>query len=162
MNTGMMDEVTFGIAKTQEKGRLARWLERDRPAIIATAIAFPLFLILAAITLITGWASRPVTLLLQVILSFGAGILAAWLDSRQNPELPRPVRQGAFAGLYLPLSVAILITLLALVLALGSLGTLIPLMVPYFILLPIELGLCSFIGAGGAWLSSRAIKIIRK
>jgi hypothetical protein len=97
-------------------------------------------------------SSRPVTLFLEMIVSLGAGILAAWLHRREQPLAPRYVRMGTLAGFYLPLTTAVAITLIALAAGLASLGTLLPLMIPYFVFLPVELGVCSLLGAFGAWL----------
>ena len=148
----MLDEHTFGVRPVQPERGLRIWYRQNRAALLAAAWFWVLFLVLAALTLFTGWSSRPVTLFLEMIVSLGAGILAAWLHRREQPLAPRYVRMGTLAGFYLPLTTAVAITLIALAAGLASLGTLLPLMIPYFVFLPVELGVCSLLGAFGAWL----------
>ena len=145
----MLDQHTFGIQDTQPP---QTWRQRNRPALVAAAWFWLFFLILALISLFTGWASLPVTLGLQLLLSLGAGVLAARLHRRQTAADPNYVHQGALAGFYLPLTTAAVILVVALVAGIGSLGTLLPLMIPYFVALPVELGMCSALGALGARL----------
>ena len=123
-----------------------------RPALVAAATWWLVFLLLAVVTLFTGWASRPITLYLQLLASLGAGVQAAWLYRRWNPEGSQYVRQGAFAGLYLPLASAAVLIVTSILLAIGSLGAVLLLTIPYFLFLPIEIGGCSLSGAFGAWI----------
>ena len=145
----MLDDHTFGVEDPERGNALERWYRRNRPAVFATLWLWLLFLILAGVTLLTGWASRPVTLVLQMVLSFGAGLLAGWYHRRDRPEIPRYTRLGALAGFLLPFTTAIVIVIVALVIGIGSLGTLLPLMIPYFLSLPLELIFCSGLGALG-------------
>ena len=154
----MINENTFGVVETGPQKGLRAGYQRNRPAIVAATWFWLLFMVLAVITLFTGWASRPVTLLLQLFLAFFSGILAAWLHKRQNPVEPRYVRMGALAGFYLPLTTALIITLVVLVTGIGSYGLLLPLMIPYFVSLPVEMGACSMLGAAGAWLFKKIVR----
>jgi len=123
-----------------------------RPALAAAACWWLVFLALAVVTLFTGWASRPVTLMLQLVASLGAGFQAGWLYQRGRPGGNRLVRQGALAGFYLPVASALVILVVAVLVGIGSFGLLIPLMIPYFLFLPVEIGACSLLGAFGAWI----------
>lgn len=128
------------------------WRKAQRPALKAAAAWWLVFLILAIVTLFTGWASRPVTLFLQLVASLGAGFLAAWLSRGEVGNAAKAVRQGAFAGLYLPLASAAVVLIIAILAGIGSLGALLPVMIPYFLFLPVEIGACSQCGALGAWI----------
>ena len=132
-----------------------RWPAAHRPALVAAAWFWLVFLALALITLFTGWASRPVTLVLQLIASLGAGFLAARLQRRHFPGLPLTTRQGTLAGFYLPVATAVVIILVAILAGAASLGLLLPLMLPYFLFLPVEIGACSLLGALGAHIYRR-------
>ena len=118
------------------------WRIEQRPALVAAACWWLTFLVMAVITLFTGWASRPVTLYLQLLTSLGAGFQAAWLYQRSQPADTRHVRQGALAGFYLPVASAMIILVIAVMAGLSSFGSLLPLMIPYFLFLPIEIGGC--------------------
>lgn len=149
----MLDDHTFGVDDPNRRSRLSRWYQRRRPALVATAWFWLLFFILALITLLTGWASLPVTLGLQVLVSFGAGALAARLYNKADPESGQYVRQGAHAGLYLPVTTLLVILVVALWLGVSSFGVLLPLMVPYFLSFPLVLVLSvllAMLGARGA------------
>lgn len=155
----MVDDQTFGVRFTRGEPRLAKWYHDQRPAIIATAWFWLAFLVLAGITLVTGWASRPVTLVLQWPLSFGAGVLAAYLHQKEYPGQTGAVRMGILAGCYLPLSVAAVMMMLAILAAFVSFGTTLFLTIPYFVTLPLEIGACTIFGALGAWLYTRLARI---
>lgn len=144
----MLDEHTFGTR--HQASRLSQWMHDRRPALVATGTFWLVFLVLSIITLFTGWGSRAVTLVMQILLSLGAGFLAAWMLHRNKTVPGGYVRQGALAGFYLPLTTALVVLALAILIGLGSLGTLLPLMIPYFLFLPVELGACSAVGALGA------------
>jgi hypothetical protein len=128
------------------------WGKALQPALKAAATWWLVFLFLAIVTLFTGWASRPVTLFLQLVASLGAGILAAWLSKTEVGGAAKAVRQGAFAGLYLPLASAAVVLIIAILAGISSLGALLPVMIPYFLFLPIEIGACSLCGALGSWI----------
>lgn len=147
-----MHQETVSVPPMAADAKEVPWRQRHRPALRAAAWFFVFFVVLAAITLFTGWASRAVTLFLQIALSLGAGFLAAGLHRKEGSAEISPIRMGALAGFYLPLAAALAMTLLAILVGICSLGVVIPLMVPYFAFLPIELGACSLVGALGAWL----------
>lgn len=148
----MLDENTFGIEQPPAATGPQAWMRRNRPAILAAAWLWLVFLALALVTLFTGWASLPVTFTLQSLVSLGAGALAAWLLEKEQRAEPHYTRMGATAGFYLALTTAVVVTLVGIWAGLGSLGTLIPFMVPYCISLPLEVGICGFTGAVGARL----------
>ena len=133
--------------------KLQGWYTRDRPSILAAAWFWLFFVLLAAVTLLTGWASLPVTLGLQSILSLGAGALAAWLLRREGRPSPRYSHSGALAGLYLTVITAAAISGLAVLIGIGSLGTTLPLMLPYFLSLPVQAINTSLFGAVGAYIT---------
>jgi hypothetical protein len=132
---------------------LQGWYRRDRPSILAAAWFWLFFVLLAAVTLLTGWASLPVTLGLQSILSLGAGALAAWLLQREGRLSPRYSHSGALAGLYLTAITAAAIIGLAVLIGIGSLGATLPLMLPYFLSLPVQAINTSLFGAVGAYIT---------
>ena len=137
---------------------LRGWYYRNRPAIKAAAIFWLFFLALSFITLFTGWASLTVTMLLQAVVCFFAGLTAAWLHHREKPAQQRYIRLGILTGVYLCLTTLIIILLFAVITGLGSLGLLIPIMIPYFFALPGELLICMTMGAAGSGLYSFLIK----
>ena len=171
------------IPHTQSKAQAQGWrlwYQDKRPAVQSAGWFWLFFLLLTGITLFTGWASRPVTLFLELILSLGAGVLAAWLRRREwraravrklAPDgsrnlfgvmlampAPRYVRMGTLAGFFLSLTTALAISLLALLVAFGSAGLLAPLMIPYYLFLPVELGACSLAGGLGAWIFQTIVR----
>lgn len=113
------------------------WLARIRPALTAAARWSALFFVLAVVTLWAGWASLTVTLVLQVIV----GALAAGDAARQGKQLGKSglwnIGQAVLATWMLLGGVGVLILLLALIAGSESAGTLVPLMVPYFLSLPL-------------------------
>jgi polyferredoxin len=146
----MIDDHTFGVDDPDQQSRLSRWYQHHRPALVATAWFWLLFFILALITLVTGWASLPVTMSLQVLVSFGAGYVAAKTHHKEDPQSPNYARLGALTGLYLPFTTLIVIILVALWIGISSFGTLIPLMIPYFLFFPLLLvasAALAFLGA---------------
>ena len=155
----MIDDHTFGAKKSESKSGFSRWYERNRPAVIATLWLWLVFLILALITLFTGWASLLVTMLIQTILSLGAGMLAANLFQKKPIENSSAARQGILAGIYLPLTTGIVISIVGLWIGVGSLGTLVPLMLPFCVALPAAVILDGFCGLIGArlwqWVAER-------
>jgi len=146
----MLDDHTFGVDDPEQRSRFSRWFQHHRPALVATAWFWLLFFILALITLLTGWASLPVTLTLQVMVSCGAGALAAWLHYKADPESGQYARLGAYAGLYLPVTSLLVILIVALWLGISSFGALLPLMVPYFLSFPLVLVLSALLAMFGA------------
>ena len=154
----MIDDHTFGVPDSRHEGRLARWYRRNRPAVLATLWLWILFFILALITLFTGWASLLATLVIQTLLSFVAGGLAAWLFHRKPAEGTSHARQGALAGIFLPLTTGIVILAAAILIGIGSFGTLVPLMLPYFVALPGAVILSGGLGWAGGWLVGRILE----
>jgi len=154
----MIDDHTFGVPEPRGEGCLARWYRRNRPAVLATIWLWILFLILALITLFSGWASLLVTLAIQILLSFAAGGLAAWLFHRKPVEGTSHARQGALAGIFLPLTTGIVILVAAILIGVGSFGTLVPLMLPYFVALPGAVILSGGLGWAGGWLVGRILE----
>lgn len=153
----MIDDHTFGVPEPRGEGRLARWYRRNRPAVLATLWLWILFLILALVTLFTGWASLLVTLAIQILLSLAAGGLAARIYHRRPAEGTSPAKQGALAGIFLPLTTGIVILIVAIWIGIGSFGTLIPLMLPYFLALPGAVILSGGLGWAGGRLVGRVI-----
>jgi len=154
----MLDDHTFGVDDPEQRSLLSRWYQHHRPALVATAWFWLLFFALALITLFTGWASLPVTLTLQVLVSFGAGATAAWLHHKADPESDQYVRLGTYAGLYLPATTLLVILIVALWLGISSFGALLPLMVPYFLSFPIVLILSGLLAMSGAKVARYIIK----
>jgi hypothetical protein len=155
----MLDDHTFGFDQSPPPGSWQAWVRRERPALAAAAWFWPMFLLLALVALFTGWASLPITLSLQVLVSLGAGWAAGRFDRRAylfglETQRLRPTRMGAFAGIYLALTTALVLVLVAIWAGLGSFGTLVPLMIPYFAALPVELAFCGLAGALGGWVAS--------
>ena len=149
----MLDDHTFGVDDPEQRSRFSRWYRQNRPALVATAWFWLLFFVLALVTLFTGWASLPVTLTLQVLVSFGSGALAAWLHYKANPESSQYARLGAYAGIYLPATTLLVILVVALWMGISSFGALLPLMVPYFLSFPLVFVLSvllALLGARGA------------
>ena len=153
----MIDDHTFGVPDPRGEGRLSRWYRRNRPAVLATLWLWILFLILALVTLFTGWASLLATLVIQTLLSFVAGGLAAWIYHRKPAEGTSHARQGALAGIFLPLTTGIVILVAAILIGVGSFGTLVPLMLPYFVALPGAVILSGGLGWAGGWLVGRIL-----
>lgn len=153
----MIDNHTFGIEPPAQPRGLKALYQRDQAAIQAAAWLWAVFLILAVITLFTGWASLGVTLFLQFLVSFASGFLAGRNERRNHPEAPRITRMGALSGFYLVLVTALVLTLLAIVVGVGSLGTVVPLMIPYFLSLPLQLGLCSFASYFASWIYQKLV-----
>lgn len=154
----MIDDHTFGVPDPRGEGRLARWYRRNRPAVLATLWLWILFLILALVTLFTGWASLLVTLGIQTLLSLAAGGLAAWIFHRKPVEGTSHARHGALAGIFLPLTTGIVILVVAILIGIGSFGTLVPLMLPYFVALPGAVILSGGLGWAGGWLTQRILE----
>jgi hypothetical protein len=154
----MIDDHTFGVPDPRGERRLARWYRRNRPAVLATLWLWILFLILALVTLFTGWASLLVTLAIQTLLSLAAGGLAAWIYHPKPVEGTSHARQGALAGIFLPLTTGIVILVAAILIGIGSFGTLVPLMLPYFVALPGAVILSGGLGWAGGWLMQRILE----
>jgi len=154
----MLDDHTFGVNDPEQRSRFSHWYQRHRPSLVATAWFWLLFFVLALVTLFTGWASLPVTLTLQVLVSFGAGALAAWLHHKVDPRSDQYTRLGAYAGIYLPVTTLLVILVVALWLGISSFGALLPLMVPYFLSFPLVLILSGFL----AMLGARGIQALVK
>ena len=154
----MMDDNTFGVEPAKSQNRLKRWADKNRPALTATAWVWFFFFILALIALFTGWASLPVTLGLQIVLSFAAGYIAGRIERQTPDSSSSPVRQGMLAGVYLQVTTALVILVVAVLVGIGSFGALIPLLVPYFLALPPALLFSAGFGAFGARLAGRVSK----
>ena len=154
----MLNDHTFGFEKPPKDSAIARWYRRNRSALVATAWFWLAFFLLALITLLTGWASLPVTFTLQVLVSFGAGYLAARLGYKADLAATNISRQGMLAGLYLPLTTLLVLVIVALWIGIASFGALLPLMLPYFLSLPPLILLCTFLGYLGARLAQFNLK----
>jgi hypothetical protein len=150
----MLDDRTFGVEDPGPRRGLRGWYDRERPALKAAAWFWVVFLALSFVSLFTGWASLGLTMLLQAVVGLAAGVLAAVFHHRDRPQKQRSIRMGIFAGVYLCLTTLLVILVFAIVAGLGSLGVLVPIMVPYFVALPGEFLICSLAGGLGAGLWS--------
>ncbi len=142
----MLDNYTFGVRQSQKQNpRIGL-----RPAIRATAWLWLVFLALALVTLFTGWASLLITSILELLVSFCAGLLAGYFISRSKSDRPRYLLNGAVAGMLLPVTAALTAGVIGIFAGLGTMGTALGLMLPYLISLPLVIGLCTLLGALGA------------
>jgi hypothetical protein len=154
----MLDDHTFGFEKPPKDSAVARWCRRNHSALVATAWFWLAFFVLALITLLTGWASLPLTFALQALVSFGAGYLAARLGYKEEPAAANFSRQGARAGFYLPLTSLLVLLVVALWIGIASFGAMLPLMVPFFLSLPLLFLMCTFMGVLGARMAEFILK----
>jgi len=127
----------FGFGEVQQQDPVTRWLEQARPALTAAARWSALYLVLSLISLLTGWASLTVTLVLQTLMGVVAGWQAArWACARGDGRWAA-IRQALGAVWLLLGGATILILGAAMVAGAESAGVLIPLMVPYLMALPV-------------------------
>ena len=157
----MIDDHTFGTPDPSNGNRFLRWYQRFKPALTAALWFWVLFLLLDLIALFTGWASLIVTLSIQILLSFGAGWLAGRLYENAPISGSGAGRQGALTGLFLPLTTGLIIILVALWIGISSFGSLVPIMLPYFLSLPIQILLCVFLGLLGGKLAAFSSKVTK-
>lgn len=154
----MIDDHTFGTPNPSNGNRFSRWYQRFKPALTAALWFWVLFMLLDLVALFTGWASLIVTLSMQTILSFGAGWLAGHLYEKAPFSGSNARRQGTLAGLFLPLTTGLIIILVAFWIGISSLGSLIPIMLPYFLSFPVQILLCVFLGLLGGKLAAFSTK----
>ena len=128
------------------------WVKEQLPAIQAAATWWLVFLALAVLNMVFGWGSRLFIIILQLLVSMGAGLQAAWLTRRNSQAGQSALRQGALAGFILPLTTGGVILLIAILVGITSLGVLIPLIIVFFLFLPFEIAACAIAGLAGAGL----------
>ncbi len=154
----MLDDHTFGVADAEFEGRFTRWRRHYRPAWMAALWFWVFFLLLALVTLFTGWASLPVTLSLQALMALAAGALAAVLLHREGHEQLVFAHMGAWAGILLVLTTLGVVLLVALWVGISTFGTTLPLMIPYCFSLPMAVVLCGSLGALGGRIVQAILK----
>ncbi len=131
------------------------WMIHYRPAVNAAVRWMALYLLFALISLITGWASLVVTLFLQLITGVVAAGQAAIQARRMGLSARRVWMQSLVAVWLLLGGVTALIIAIAAVAGFGSVGVLVPVMVPYLVVLPGVWIMGTLLAFGMGWIITR-------